>query len=166
MTTANIFAHLSKFLDWDCLTTAKFGNTLSEPWEFSKPNYMTTDHFFVHNQNFWIPNGWLRDYSQIWQDPIWLIFSRINQNFWILNGWLQDYSQILRDPIRTQGIYIIWLHDYGSFFRASIKYFGLRLADYMTIAKSGVSPSEPGEFQKFDYMTTANIFALLSKFLD
>ena len=30
----------------------------------------------------------------------------------------------------------------GSFFRASIKYFGLRLADYMTTAKFGVSPSE------------------------
>ena len=41
----------------DDVTTAKFGKTLSEPWEFLKADYMTTAHFLRINQNFLILNG-------------------------------------------------------------------------------------------------------------
>ena len=32
------------------------------------------------------------------------------------------------------------------------------MADYVTTAKFGMTLSEPGEFSKYDYMTTAHFF--------
>ena len=40
------------------------------------------------------------------------------------------------------------------------------MADYVTTAKFGMTLSEPGEFSKSDYMTTAHFFAHQSKLLN
>ena len=36
----------------DYVTTAKIGETLSDPKEFSKSDFMTTAHFFAHKSKF------------------------------------------------------------------------------------------------------------------
>ena len=113
----------------DYVTTAKFGMTLSEPWELSKSDYMTTAHFFAHQWKF--------------LDTEWLT---------------RGLKPSLKRPYQNQRSFEICLHDYSSFFHASIRYFGLILADYVTRAKFWVTPSEPGELKKSDYMTTANFF--------